>query len=209
MNVLPAIAFAAGLAILGRPAAAQMAEYEVELRYTGYVAMAASPECEALAHANSSDVLTGVVKGMETAGADDDIMYLGTLKRTTALDFCQMRGEAWCIATLTGSADMQVEIEVYGESDRGAYVKAEAGTGPAHGEAKGNCSPADMREIQQDYPSGGSGGSPSGQPIDDAQATDAQGRHITFYAAGHARLRVGTYRSDPGGWALRVIRKIR
>jgi hypothetical protein len=209
MKVLHAIAVAGGLATLASPAAAQMAEYEVELKYSGYMAMSASPECDALAHASSADVLTGTVQGMETAGADDDITYTGTLKRTTALDFCQMRGDAWCIATLTGTADMEVEIEVYGESDRGAYVKADSPTEPPQGEVKGNCSPGDMREIQRDYPSGDSGGSPSGQRIDDTNAKDAQGRHITFYAGGHARLRVGTYPADEGGWALRVIRKIR
>ena len=220
MTFLNSIALAAGLAALAGPATAQqVGEYEVELRFTGYSGLATGEDCDAMANLNGSDVLTGTVTGMETSGPDDDITYTGILKRTTAMDYCQTRGKSspnddeqvWCIATLTGSAVMEVEIEVYGESDRGAYVKAEQGTGPAQGAVQGTCNSQDMVEIQQDYPSGDSGGSPSGQPIDDAQATDGQGRHITFFAGGHARLRVGTYPPDPtvSSWTLKVIRKIR
>lgn len=219
MTLLKSVALAAGLAALPSPAAGQMAEYQVELRFTGYSGLAAGPDCDSLANLAGYDVLTGTVTGMETSGPDDDITYTGSLKRTTAMDFCQTRGKnspnddevVWCIATLTGTAVMDVEIEVYGEADRGAWVKAEPGTGTAQGAVTGNCNPADMREIQRDYPSGESGGSPSGQPIEDVRATDSQGRSITFFAGGHARLRVGTYPPDPaeGGWTLKVIRKIR
>ena len=220
MTPLTSIALAAGLTLLAHPATAQqVAEYEVELRFTGYSGLATSQDCDSLANLNGSDVLIGNVTGVETPGPADDITYTGTLKRVTAMDYCQTKGktgpnddeQVWCIASLTGTAVMNVEIEVYGEADRGAYVKADQGTGPARGAVQGTCEPRDMVDIQQDYPSGDSGGSPSGQPIDDAMATDGQGRHITFFAGGHAMLRVGTYPPDPtvSSWTLKVIKKIR
>lgn len=219
MNVLHSIALAAGLATLARSAAGQMAEYEVELRFTGYTGLATTPDCDALVTLSGYDVLTGTVSGMEPSQqSDDDVTYTGVLKRDTKMDYCITRGKSspnddevvWCVASLTGSAVMKVDIDVYGEADRGAFVKAEPGVGTNHGTVQGTCDSADMAEIQQDYPSGDSGGAPSGQAIDDARATDGQGR-ITFFAGGHARLRVGTYPPDPtqGGWTLTVIRKIK
>jgi hypothetical protein len=56
-----------------------------------------------------------------------------------------------------------------------------------------------------DYPSGQSGGSPSGQAINDAFST------VKFYAGNVARLRVGHFPPDPkvSHWALTVVRKVR
>ena len=195
------------------PPRGPLAEYQVELRFTGYSGLATSQDCDAKANLAGYDVLTGTVTGIETSEPDDDVEYSGTLKRSTAMDYCQTKGRrsptddevVWCIATLTGSAVMDVKITVYGEADRGAFVKAKPGTGPAQSAVQGDCDTADLRQIRQDYPSGDSGGSPSGQPIDDALST------IKFVVGGHGRLRVGYFPPDPSqsGWALRVIKKIR
>jgi hypothetical protein len=188
-------------------------EYQIELRFTGYSGLATSLDCDAMANLAGYDVLTGTVTGIETSQPDEDVKYSGTLKRSTAMDFCQSRGrrsptddeQVWCIATLTGSAVMEVEITVYGEADRGAYVHAKPGIGPAQSAVQGGCDPADMRQIQQDYPGGDSGGSPNGQAIEDALST------IKFVVGSLGRLRVGYYPPDPtkSNWALRVIKKIR
>ncbi len=187
------------------------AEYEVELRFTGYSGLAKSKDCDALANPAGYDVLTGTLRGDETPQPDEDVVYTGTLKRSTAMDYCEARPAptvdqlAWCIATLTGSAVMDVEITVYGEADRGAWVKANPGIGPAQGAVRGSCTPADMLQIQQDYPSGESGGSPDGQPIEDGRST------IKFVVGSLGRLRVGNYPAVPPTsiWTLRVIKKIR
>jgi hypothetical protein len=74
---------------------------------------------------------------------------------------------------------MEVAITVYGSADAGAYVKAKPGIGPAQSSVQGDCEPNDTRAIQQDYPRGDSGGSPSGQPIEDTFSTAKFGRRAT------------------------------
>ena len=116
------------------------AAYEVELRFTGYSGLATSPDCDARTNPRGYDVLTGIVRGIERSSEpDEDMEYSGTLKRTTAMDYCDVKPAptedevAWCTATLTGSAVMEVEITVYGEAGRGAWVKAKPGIGPVQG----------------------------------------------------------------------------
>jgi hypothetical protein len=194
------------------PSAGAPAQYQIELRFTGYTGLATSKDCDAIANLAGYDVLTGTVSGIETAEGDEDVVYSGLLKRSTAMDYCQTRGKhgpgddevVWCTATLTGQAVMNVEITVYGTADAGAYVKAEPGIGPAQVAVQGNCEPGDMRTIQQDYPGGDSGGSPDGQPIEDAFST------AKFVIDRVPALREGVYKPDPkkGGWRLSVIRKI-
>jgi hypothetical protein len=108
-------------------------------------------------------------------------------------------------AKLTGSATMKVEITVYGEADRGAWVRADPDAGTVTKNVAGDCDAPEMAAIQNGYPGGDGGGSPNGQPISDA------GSSVKFFAANQARLRVGNYppESNLTGWALKVIRKIR
>ncbi len=57
--------------------------------------------------------------------------YTGTLKKTTAIDFCETEAarrrddaeRVWGFAPLTESASIKVEITVYGEAGRGVWVK--------------------------------------------------------------------------------------
>jgi hypothetical protein len=202
--------------------------YQVELRYTGYTGLAdAYPDCKV--NPQGFDFMTGIVVGRETLSAREvamaeDVLYRGTLGRGTVIDYCESRGRrgpqdderVWCAATLTGIASMDVELTVYGESDRGAFVKAEpVKTGPAawfSGSVSGTCDTADMNQWQREYPAGDSGGGPSGQAIDESVASGAP----RLFASGRPRLVVGTFAPQrpsgrsgrPDGWTLKVISKL-
>ena len=101
----------------------------------GYGGLISTAWCDAHADTNGYDVLTGVVRGVETEEEGDDVTYRGTLIRKTKMDYCLVRPAptedqvAHCIAHLGGSARMNVEIEVYGEEGRGAWVKADSAPG--------------------------------------------------------------------------------
>jgi hypothetical protein len=198
---------------------ATFTSYEVELTFVGYTGLIqGAPNCTV--NQNGYDRLVGTVSGDETPATDEDVDYVGTLLRVTAIDFCETKGRkgpgdderAWCTVTLSGYAVTDVELTVYGEADRGAWLKASPATGPVSRNVHGGCDAQETNQIRSDYPgsSDGGGGSPNGQPIDDVKATDPQGRPVTFFVNGLARLRPGTYPSNApqGGWTLRVIRKV-
>lgn len=183
-------------------------KYDVQLAFTGYTGLAESQDCRALVDLQGYDSLAGTVAGIESPGqSDEDVVYRGTLTRRTRVDYCLAVGgdqPKWCVAKLTGAARMSVELTVYGEADRGAYLKAMPGPGPLDSVAvRGGCAPADMDSIRVDYPSGESGGTPDGQPI-------AETSPPRFYVSGAARLRVGYFPPDSvqGGWGLRVVRAV-
>ena len=183
-------------------------KYDVQLAFTGYTGLAESQDCRALVDLQGYDSLAGTVSGIESAGpSDEEVVYRGTLTRRTRVDYCLAVGgdqPRWCVAKLTGAARMNVELTVYGEADRGAYLKAMPGTNPLDSvSVRGNCAPADMDSIRVDYPSGESGGTPDGQPI-------AEVNPPRFFVSGIPRLRVGYFPPDSveGGWSLRVVRAI-
>jgi hypothetical protein len=195
------------------------AQYQVELRYTGYSGLATSKDCDAMANLAGYDVLTGTVSGVEPSQpSDDDVEYQGRLQRTTKMDFCNARGKrsptddevVWCIAGLTGTSEMDVEITVSGSPDAGAYVKAHRTSRMATSLVQGTCDPADMQQIQNDYPGAddGGGGSPNGQPITDllSVAPNTGTLPPKFVVGGIPRLRPGSYLPDPklSSWALTV-----
>jgi len=185
-------------------------KYEVQLAYTGYTGLADSRDCEALVNQAGYDSLVGTVAGIEPTGrSGDPTTYYGTLRRVVKIDYC-LAGAGddgkWCVATLTGTARMQVELTVHGEEGEGAYLKADPDSLrplPDAVRVTGTCSQADMDEIRAAFPSGESGGSPSGQPIPETEPP-------RFHASGSPRLRVGVYPADAeqGGWALRVVRVV-
>ena len=193
-----------------------VAEYEVELLFTGYTGqLDGYPNCAV--DTNGTDRLTGRLAGYETSTPDENVEYEGTLTRATTLDICETKGrnrpddiddeQVWCAATLSGSANMRIGLTVYGELDRGAWLKAKPDTGRMTSSVTGNCAGPTMAEYRKAYPggSGGGGGSPDGQPIEDAFSA------TKFVVNSVGRLRVGYYPPDPkqGGWSLRVLRKIR
>jgi hypothetical protein len=200
-----------------------MSEYEVAFVFIGYTGLVDGyPNCAV--KTAGTDSLIGIVRGVETSVADDDIEYTGTLARATALDICESKGanrpndindeQVWCVASLSGTSRMNVKLTVYGEADRGAYLHATADTSRSTSQVTGNCAQPTMAVYQADYPrrSGGGGGEPDGQAITDEFGT------VKFIVGGLARLRVGRYPPAPSsamvgspnsGWALHVIRKIR
>jgi hypothetical protein len=190
--------------------------YKVELRYTGYTGLASGyPDCDV--NPAGFDVLTGIVTGREAVSPGDDVVYRGALDRYTAIDFCGTRGKrqpddderVWCAASLIGIATMNVQLEVYGEAGRGGYLHASSDGSWSTSDVQGTCAPAEMAQWERDYPAAddGGGGSPNGQPIDEALSGTAR-----LFAGGRARLAVGTFPpSDPkqDGWTLEVMAKLK
>ena len=204
---------AAAVVLAGAAATARApAKYEVRLAYVGYTGLAESRDCDIKVNAQGYDSLIGAVSTIEPDGkSDDDVVYVGTFQRVTKIDYCQSRGrkssqddeQVWCLATLTGRAKMEVEITVYGEEGRGAWIKARPVAPKADSVAiAGDCNQKDMEEIRQGYPGGQSAGSPDGQAI----AEPAEGPK--FIVGEVPRLRVGDYPAEEGGWGLRVVRTL-
>lgn len=186
--------------------------YEIELRMTGYTGLISSSGCDAITDPTGYDVLKGIVKATEDPDPGADQEYSGTLTRSTKIDYCLVKPAPTedqvkeCVARLTGGALMLVQIEVYGEHGRGAWVKAEpvVGTPFAPPTVVGDCKRDEQDEIKQDYPSGESAGSPSGQPIAENPANP-------MFVNGHARLPAQGFfppKRPETLWSLRVIRKV-
>jgi len=184
--------------------------YQVELRFTGYTGLITADDCAV--DPQGYDVLEGTVTGVESPARDEDVVYRGTLRRLTVIDFCDSRGRrgvgdderVLCTVKLTGSAVIDVELTVYGEEGRGAYLETTSWSSPVEKTATGDCQAPETAQILADYPtaSEGGGATPNGQPIDDPQSL--------LFANGLARLRVGYWPPEQSdGWALRVIRKLR
>jgi hypothetical protein len=202
------------------PAVTNLSTYEIEVSYKGFLGIDDTPEC--VVNRQGYDRLTGLVTGAEMAASSDaDMVYYGTLRRDTSIDFCETRGKkspddaerVWCAVSLAGYGVMQVELTVHRDEETGGYLKATAPAGgPMMRGVSGHCDPPEQNIILSNYQTANDGGaaSPNGQPIDDARAVDAGGRRITFVAGGAPRLRVGTYPpiGPQDGWTLRVIRKI-
>lgn len=186
-----------------------LAIYEIALEFIGisghHVRTAA--DCQVPVNPLGYDNLVGTVIGIESPAQDEDVVYTGTLRRLTAMDFCDLRGPADqnidCRVSLNGWTAMDVEITVYGEDGRGAYVKAVPVAGSQHAQVAGDCDPRERNQVRSDYLTiGDGGGSPNGQPIDDPQSL--------LFASSLARLTVGTFAPQPPTsiWTLRVIRRV-
>lgn len=209
---LSAAAIAMAAALMAATSSQAPAAYEIELRMTGYTGLVSSPGCDAITDSTGYDVLKGTVKTIEDPDPGADQEYSGTLTRSTKIDYCLVKPAPTedqvkeCVAKLTGGALMQVHIEVYGEQGRGAWVKAEPvlGTPFAPPTVVGDCKPDEQDEIKQEYPSGESAGSPSGQPIAENPANP-------MFVNGHARLPPQGFfppRRPETLWSLKVIRKV-
>jgi len=190
----------------GPASSSRASRYEVQLGYVGYTGLAESADCRALVDLQGYDSLVGTLSGVETPNQpDEDVVYTGTLRRKTRIDYCEATpGDqpTWCVAKLTGAARMDVELTVYGDDGRGAWLKATPAKAPVDSSrVVGNCARADMDSIRADYPSGESAGTPDGQPI-------AETSPPRFYVNRVPRLRVGYFPPDSleGGWGLRVVR---
>lgn len=193
----------------GAAAAPALATYQIALEFIGISGhhVNSAADCQAPVDSLGYDILVGTVVGDETPAPDEDVVYVGTLRRSTAMDFCELRGPTEqpvdCRASLTGWTAMDVEITVYGGEGRGAYVKADPVPGNQRAAVNGDCERGELARVQSDYLStGDGGGSPNGQPIEDPRSL--------LFASSLARLRVGTLRAQPPAsvWTLRVLRRV-
>lgn len=208
---LTAVAVTTAAALMAATSSPAPAAYEIELRMKGYTGLITSPGCDAISDSTGYDVMTGVVRGVELTDADEDITYSGRLTRTTKIDYCLVKPAPtedqvnYCVARLTGGALMEVTIEVYGDSARGAWVKADPVRASPYAPPTvvGDCKPDEQDEIKNDYPSGESAGSPSGQPIAENLANPMYNGRARFPAS-------GTFPAKPPEtlWSLKVIRKV-
>jgi hypothetical protein len=204
------------LIVIQAPGGGQFAIYDVELTFTGYVGLVSgAPNCRV--RTQGYDRLIGTVSGLETSGDDDDVIYSGILRRDTDIDFCETRKSptvdqrGWCVVSLKGSAVTEVELTVAFDSLAGAYMKAKPSPGPVSRSVNGDCDAQETNDARDGYPTSSDGGaaSPNGQQLDDIKGVDPNNQPQTLSANGVARLRVGTYPpTQPGGWTLRVIRKV-
>ena len=113
--------------------------------------------------AGGTDSLTGTLvrEGDGPVDPDDDIVYHGTLARTTHISACGTKPAptedqvALCSATLVGSARMQVEMQI-NEGDRGAWIKMRADPSyPVSKQISGCTEPGEW--LKGYYPDGASG----------------------------------------------------
>src|SRR5262245_36395613 len=122
-------AVAAALILLAARAVAQDApakgEYRVRLTYRG---MSGLMDCPGASGRAVGDTLTGTVRGREDSLATDgQVVYSGTLERTTNLAYCEAyrnpRGEdSPCTFRITGGGKMRAHITI--QADRpGAYIE--------------------------------------------------------------------------------------
>ena len=223
--ILPCVG--GGVKLPGGGPAGPPAVYEVELISIGFTGEHSTlPDCQV--RLNGTDRLSGVLSGYEPNTPDDDVVYTGTLLRDTDVDYCLDKGRrrpgdderVYCTASLVGFDATDVELTVYGDSVRGAWMKAKTSPSQVAGRTvSSQCDPQTILAVKNGYPyeDDGGGMAPNGQQIDDTKALDPTRRPVTFFAKGLARLRVGTYPPDANsgtgrtgnGWTLRVIRKIR
>jgi len=125
------------------------AAYEIRLTATGYLTFSTGPpECPV--RTTGKVILYGIVSGNENVGADDDIMYRGTLQLDMDMDICSIRrdnlGEDHlCVMSLMGSGPVEVELEVQFDA-RGGYIKMENKSGRFIRALKGDCQQDEMDE---------------------------------------------------------------
>jgi hypothetical protein len=118
--------------------------------------------CGSLA-VGGTDSLTGTLvrDGSGPVDPDEDLMYRGLLARTTHVSACGTRPAptedqvAMCVATLAGSAQMIVELEI-NEGDRGAWIKMKADPQHPVTETVSGC-PEPAAWLKDYYPDGASG----------------------------------------------------
>jgi hypothetical protein len=117
------------------------AAYEVRLSFEGHLgSLASAPDCPV--RRNGKAVMSGIVSGVETVPADDDLTYVGVLRLDVDIDLCEVTrvgGEdTLCKITVVGGGPMNVELDVYAD-DRGGYVKATRAKGAFAAKTEGTC----------------------------------------------------------------------
>jgi hypothetical protein len=172
--------------------------YEVEFSTTN--APAGSEPCN---NAGGTDKLSGILTGWEPAPAHEDNTYHGNLIRVTDYTFCDIAPRPGrpdehinCWIRIQGRARVPVEFKVYADR-RGGYLMAQDTAVTVLSSAvSGTCDPAAMDQLQRDYGTMATAGSPDGQPIEDADMPRVVSRTTTFPA-----------RPPHSSWTLKVTRR--
>jgi hypothetical protein len=206
-------AVAAGIVLLAAPlargapgtpplsASRVPATYAVELWTTG-------PFSEA-GCSSGDDRLVGQLTGDEPATTTENVVYRGTLKRTTGVNFCHHRRlpndeDVACSISIAGSGSFDVELTVYPEDRRGGYLEV-TDAAIDSSRVSGTCDAVEMADLQNDYSTGDTAGSPNGQPIEDNYS-----RNSPFFANDIISLPIGVYPPMPNsrGWTFQVHTKL-
>jgi hypothetical protein len=218
MKLLTIAAFAGVYGVIVQASGTQgtTRRYDVRMAMVGYTGLAENPDCAAMVDTLGYDSLIGIVQGVEGLKDDDgeplDVVYRGRLQRTTKMSYCLPlpNDRGWCVDTLTGSAQMNVELTVYGETGRGAWLKADSVPGgPVTELVRGDCGASDKDQIRAEYPGGSTAGSPDGQPIQEDESEHPDPAKL-FALAGVRRLRPGFFPANEPetAWGLRVLRAL-
>jgi len=150
-------------------------EYDVEFSVLG---SQLDRNCTAV----GNDVLTGTLVGLEPAPRDEPIEYYGTLMRSTRITICGSRTtpagvDVVCSMTITGGGFPHVVLTVEA-GGQGAWLQyldhapppalrlPPPPAGQQYSSVNGTCDPAEMAVVQNEYDTGSTAGSPSGQPIE-------------------------------------------
>ncbi len=195
--------------------------YQVEFRMTGIGGeMGSDQDCKA--NPNGFDLLHGIVTGREAVKPRENVSYHGTVGRVTSMDLCGTRGKkgpgddelVWCAASLTGLAGMTVDLELYGESGRGGWLHAKPDGSWFVGTVQGQCETATMKDWQNEYPGGESGGSPDGQAIDESigalpRLFDAASLRPRLTANSTFIPRGTNNGGNTSGWTMKVLAKLK
>ena len=143
--------------------------YDVEFSTVGSLQTGAAPCPNAAGH----DKLTGTLTGREPPPAHEDNTYSGVLVRDTDLTVCDVApnpgrpGEHMhCWMNIKGKARVPVEFQLYTDQ-RGGYLKAQdTSVTVLSSIVTGTCEPAEMAQLQRDYGTMSTAGSPDGQPLE-------------------------------------------
>jgi hypothetical protein len=105
-----------------------------------------------------SDVLTGIVRGVEDELDEDGITYTGVLTRTTAIGLCEAKdtpdGTRFCGGRLSGGGSFKVTIRMpaLGHDNEEATIELEpVGVMAVWVTVSGSCDSLDNAEVEDDY----------------------------------------------------------
>ena len=188
--------------------------YEIRMAMIGYTGLAESLDCKAMVDTLGYDSLVGTVQGVEGLKDEDgeplDVVYKGRLRRATRIDYClALPGDVGlCVVRLSGEAQMNVELKVYGETGRGAWLHADSVPGAFVSETvTGDCPLKQKEEVRAEYPSRQTAGSPDGQPIQEDESERPDPARL-LALGGVRRLRIGFFPANKPEteWGLRIVR---
>lgn len=185
--------------------------YEVKFAYVGFLSEYGDA-CDLHLDPRGYDSLIGTLSRIENpAGSDEDVGYRGRVKRKTSIDYCLTKPKiaskpdelVYCAAHLAGAATMGLELTVYSDSGKGAWLKATPVGNADSIKVQGDCTTEDLTRLRSEYPGGTSAASPDGQPIYESRSE--------FTVRGVRRLGDSTYypvKRPDTAWDLRVRRTL-